>query len=268
MVLSIIDKGLWTKCPRCGHLHLAKELEKYLKVCPQCGYHFRLTAPERLQLILDGGSFREFDRHLTAESPFDASEYTEKLLAARQSTELTEAVITGEGTIMGHRAVVAALDIRFIMASMGSVVGEKIGRAIETACARRLPLVIFSASGGARMQEGVLSLLQMAKTSAALIAFSRAGFLYVSVLTDPTTGGVSASFAFLGDIILAEPGALIGFAGPRVIEQTIRQKLPEGFQRAEFLCRHGFIDQVVPRPRLKATLAQILALHTEEKGDG
>jgi len=262
-VLSILVKGLWTKCPRCGDLRLAKEMERSWKVCSKCGYHFRLTAPERLQYTLDEGSFREYDQGLTGEVSFAAPEYQEKLQAARQATALPEAVLTGEGTILGHRVVVAALDIRFIMASMGTVVGEKIVRAIENACAKRLPLVIFSASGGARMQEGVLSLLQMAKTSAALIAFHRAGLLYISVLTDPTTGGVSASFAFLGDIILAEPGALIGFAGPRVIEQTIRQKLPEGFQRAEFLCRHGFIDQVVPRPRLKSTLAQILALHRE-----
>lgn len=262
-MLSILAKGLWTKCPGCGDLRPAKELEKTWKVCPKCGYHFRLTAPERLRYILDEGSFQESDRGLTAQTPFAAPDYQEKLQAARQATALSEAALTGEGTIAGHRVAVAALDIRFIMASMGVAVGEKIVRTIENACAKRLPLVIFSASGGARMQEGVLSLLQMAKTSAALVAFHRAGLLYISVLTDPTTGGVSASFAFLGDLILAEPGALIGFAGPRVIEQTIRQKLPEGFQRAEFLCRHGFVDQVVPRSRLKSALAQILALHRE-----
>ncbi len=261
----IIPESLWTKCPQCNELQLARELKRCLKVCLKCGYHFRLTAPERIQLVLDAGTFQEYDRDLGCVSPFDTPEYKEKLLAARQATALNEAVITGEGAIMGRRVVIAALDIRFVMASMGMVVGEKIVRAIEAACVKRLPLVIFSASGGARMQEGVMSLLQMAKTSAALIALSRSGLLYVSVLTDPTTGGVSASFAFLGDIILAEPGALIGFAGPRVIEQTIRQKLPEGFQRAEFLCRHGFVDMVVPRPRLKATLGQILTLHQEEK---
>lgn len=232
-----------------------------MKVCPKCGYHFRLTAPERLGFILDAGSFTEYDRDLAGEPPFDASEYNEKLLAVRRSTGLKEAAVTGEGAVMGHRVVVAALDIRFIMATMGTAVGEKIVRAVESACAKRLPLVIFSASGGARMQEGIFSLLQMAKTTAALIAFHKAGLLYVSVLTDPTTGGVSASFAFLGDIIIAEPGALIGFAGPRVIEKTIRQKLPEGFQSSEFLCRHGFIDLVVPRQHLRPTLGQILSIH-------
>lgn len=259
--MLLISDGRLVKCPRCGEVIPGRELERLLKVCPKCGYHFRLTAPERLRQVLDEGTFLEYDRHLVSNPPFNASEYNEKLHAARRSTGLKEAVVTGEGMVMGHRVVVAVLDTRFIMATMGTAVGEKIVRAVEKACAKKLPLIIFSASGGARMQEGIFSLLQMAKTAAALISFQRAGLLYVSVLTDPTTGGVSASFAFLGDIIIAEPGALIGFAGPRVIEQTIRQKLPEGFQSSEFLSRHGFVDLVIPRPMLRPTLKRILSVH-------
>ncbi len=256
--------GLWVKCPRCNEIRFTGELGKQLKVCEKCGYHFRLSAPERIKITIDEGTFSEWDRDMMPVNPFGSSEYTDKLARACQNTGMNEAVVTGEGKLGGHRVVVAVMDTRFMMASMGTVVGEKITRAIEGARKKRLPLIIFAASGGARMQEGVLSLMQMAKTCAALSAFSEEGLLYISVLTDPTTGGVSASFAFLGDIILAEPGALIGFAGPRVIEQTIRQKLPEGFQRAEFLRQHGFIDAVVPRPRLKSTLAQILDLHRSE----
>jgi acetyl-CoA carboxylase carboxyl transferase subunit beta len=259
-----IPDGLWVKCPRCHEIRFTGELGKQLKVCARCGYHFRLTAGERIKITIDEGTFTEWDRDMMPVNPFGYTEYDEKLARARQETGLNEAVVTGEGKIGGHRVAVAVMDARFMMASMGTVVGEKITRAIEHAREKQLPLVIFAASGGARMQEGVLSLMQMAKTCAALSAFSEAGLLYISVLTDPTTGGVSASFAFLGDIILAEPGALIGFAGPRVIEQTIRQKLPEGFQRAEFLRQHGFLDAVVPRPQLKSTLAQILDLHRSE----
>ncbi|MBE3587685.1 MAG: acetyl-CoA carboxylase carboxyltransferase subunit beta [Thermoanaerobacteraceae bacterium] len=256
--------GLWVKCPRCAEILFGRELDKQLKVCNKCGYHFRLSAPERIKTIIDEGTFVEWDGDMTPVNPFGLPEYEKKLASACQNTGLREAVITGEGELAGHRVVLAVMDARFMMASMGTVVGEKITRAIEGAREKRLPLLIFAASGGARMQEGVLSLMQMAKTCAALARFAGEGLLYISILTDPTTGGVSASFAMLGDIILAEPGALIGFAGPRVIEQTIRQKLPEGFQRAEFLRQHGFVDRVVPRPHLKSTLAQILDLHRSE----
>lgn len=259
-----LEGGGWTKCPRCGEIRLDGELEKYLKVCPKCGYHHRLGAWERLQITLDEGSFCEWDADMEPVNPFGCPAYAEKMAQAQKESGLREAVITGEGKIGGHRTAVAVMDSRFIMGSMGMVVGEKITRALERAAEKGLPLVIFCASGGARIQEGVFSLMQMAKTCAAVNAFAREGLLYVSVLTDPTTGGVSASFAFLGDIILAEPGALIGFAGPRVIEQTIRQKLPEGFQRAEYLRQHGMIDEVVPRSQLRAVLANILDLHAGE----
>jgi len=260
-----IPEGLWIKCNVCGEILYTRELERNLKVCQKCGYHFRLSSGERLQLTLDPGSFVEYDNDLLSEDPLDFPQYSEKLEAAREATGLNEAVVTGEGSIGGHRVVIGVLDSRFIMGSMGVVVGEKVARAVEGALEKRLPLVIFSASGGARMQEGILSLMQMAKTAAVLARFDREGQLFVSVLTDPTMGGVSASFAFLGDIILAEPGAHIGFTGPRVIEQTIRQKLPEGFQRAEFLKEHGFIDAVVPRHQMRETLARILSLHRREE---
>lgn len=257
--------GLWIKCPRCSEIRFARELEKCLKVCPKCGHHFRLTAGERIQNTLDEGTFEAYDTDLGPVNPFHSPEYAEKLAAAQKASGLAEAVVSGEGAIDGRRAVVVIMDAQFMMASMGTVAGEKITRAVERAGDKELPLIIFTASGGARMQEGVLSLMQMTKTVAALSRHSRRGLLYITVLTDPTTGGVSASFAALGDIILAEPGALIGFAGPRVIEQTIRQKLPEGFQRAEFLRQHGFVDLVTPRPQLKAVLSQLLALHGREQ---
>lgn len=256
-----IPEGLWVKCPRCEEIVYNKDLLKNLKVCPKCGFHFRLTAAERLDFTLDEGSFVEYDADLVADNPLDFPGYPEKLAEARQVTGLAEAIITGEGTIAGHRTIIGVMDPRFIMASMGAAVGEKIVRAVERACERRLPLIIFVASGGARMQEGVVALLQMARTAAAIKRLDDAGLLYIPVLTDPTTGGVSASFGMLGDIILAEPGALIGFTGPRVIEQTIKQKLPEGFQRAEFLQEHGMIDLVVPRSKMRETLARILKLH-------
>ncbi|MGQ9512154.1 acetyl-CoA carboxylase, carboxyltransferase subunit beta [Thermodesulfitimonas sp.] len=256
-----IPEGLWVKCPRCEEIVYNKDLLKNLKVCPKCGFHFRLTAAERLSFTLDEGSFIEQDADLVADNPLNFPGYPEKLAEARQATGLAEAIITGEGTIAGHRTIIGVMDSRFIMASMGAAVGEKIVRAVERACERRLPLIIFVASGGARMQEGVVALMQMARTAAAIKRLDDAGLLYIPVLTDPTTGGVSASFGMLGDIILAEPGALIGFTGPRVIEQTIKQKLPEGFQRAEFLQEHGMIDLVVPRPRMRETLARILKLH-------
>ena len=235
-----------------------------LITCPKCGYHFPIGGYYRLSTILDPGSFRELHPRLSAGDPLHFPGYQEKLDAAQHKTGLTEAVVTATGTIGGSRCVVGVLDSRFLMGSMSAAVGEKITLAIEYATKNKLPLILFAASGGARMQEGILSLMQMAKTSAALARFSDKGLLYISVLTDPTTGGVTASFASLGDIILAEPGALIGFAGPRVIQQTIGETLPEGFQRAEYQEAHGFVDAVVPRVQLRDTLAQLLRLH--EKG--
>lgn len=256
-----IPEGVWVKCFNCNEILYNKELDKNFKVCQKCGFHFRLNSQERLKMTLDEGSFRELDNGVLPINPFDLPDYENKLAQARKNTGLNEAVVTGEGTIEGFPVMVAVMDARFMMASMGTVVGEKITRAIEAALAAKKPLIIFSASGGARMQEGILSLMQMAKTVAALTLLAEAGILYISILTDPTTGGVSASFAAVGDIIIAEPGALIGFAGPRVIEQTIRQKLPEGFQRAEFLKQHGFVDVIVPRSQMKPILARLLDLH-------
>lgn len=256
-----IPEGVWVKCANCNEILYNKELDKNFKVCQKCGFHFRLTARERLKMTLDEGSFREYDAGVLPVNPFGLAEYEHKLARARKVTGLNEAVVTGEGTVEGFSTVVAVMDARFMMASMGMVVGEKITRAVEAALAADKPLIIFSASGGARMQEGIISLMQMAKTVAALTRLAEAGILYLTVLTDPTTGGVSASFAAIGDIIIAEPGALVGFAGPRVIEQTIRQKLPDGFQRAEFLKQHGFVDVIVPRPQMKPTLARLLDLH-------
>ena len=254
-----MPSGIWAKCPRCSNLIYRKELERNLRVCPKCAYHHRLSAEERLALTLDEDGFTEFDAALTSADPLTFAGYGEKLGEARQRTGRPEAVIWGEGTIDRWRAVVAALDFYFMGGSMGSAVGEKVARAVEHAQATRLPLIIFSASGGARMQEGVLSLMQLAKTSAAVGRLHDSGVPYVSVMCDPTTGGVTASFAFLGDIILAEPGALIGFAGRRVIEQTIRRKLPDDFQTAEFCLQKGLIDMVIPRGEMRRTLAGLLA---------
>jgi len=261
-----IPEGLVSKCPNCGAIQVSKELEKNLKVCPNCGYHFKLNARERIQITLDHGRIEEFDADLASVDPLGFPGYPEKLKQQAEKSGLREAVITGEGAIGGHPVVIAVMSFDFFSGSMGSVVGEKITRAIERAREKRLPLVIFSTSGGARMQEGIFSLMQMAKTSAALARFHEEGGLYISVFTDPTLGGVSASFAMLGDIILAEPGAIVGFAGRIVIEQTIRQKLPDSFQTAEFNLRHGQIDKVVHRRDLKAVLAKILELHAERGG--
>ncbi len=251
-------------CPKCGQESLRKEVEQGLSVCPACGYHWPIGAYYRLSTILDPGSFRELNAKFPAGDPLSFPGYREKQRAAQRKTGLTEAAVTATGSIKGRKCVTGVLDSRFFMGSMSAAVGEKITLAIEYAMKNKLPLIIFSASGGARMQEGILSLMQMAKTSAALARFSGKGLLYISVLTDPTTGGVTASFASLGDIILAEPGALIGFAGPRVIQQTIGETLPEGFQRAEYQEEHGFVDAVVPRANMRETLAQLLRLH--EKG--
>ena len=251
-------------CPHCGQESERKAVAEGLSVCPKCGYHWPLGAYYRLSTILDPGSFRELHPRLSAGDPLSFPGYRVKLESAQRKTGLTEAAVTVTGIIGGRRCVVGVLDSRFLMGSMSAAVGEKITLAIEFAAKNKLPLILFAASGGARMQEGILALMQMAKTSAALARFSEKGLLYISVLTDPTTGGVTASFASLGDITLAEPGALIGFAGPRVIRQTIGQELPEGFQRAEFQMEHGFVDAVVPRAAMRDTLARLLRLH--EKG--
>ena len=252
----------FVECKQCGRRAARTLWTKSLFACPNCGYHMPIGGYYRLSLVLDHGSFRELDADLPPQDVLSFPDYSEKLAAAQNKTGLREAAVTATGRIGGVACVAAVLDSRFFMGSMSTAVGEKITRAVEYAAAKRLPLVIFSASGGARMQEGIFSLMQMAKTSAALERFNRSGGLYVSVLTHPTTGGVTASFASLGDITLAEPGALIGFAGPRVIEQTIGEKLPDGFQRSEFQLEHGFVDQVVPRTELKEVLTRILQLHT------
>jgi len=255
--------GLWMKCPRCASLVYRKELERNLRVCPRCGYHHRLSAVDRLALVLDRHSFEQTDQGLVPEDPLgfvDEKPYPERIAEAVRRTGQPEAILTGTGTVEGSRAVVGAMEFGFLGGSMGSVVGEKVARSAERAYERRWPLVLFAASGGARMQEGTLSLLQLAKTSVALGRLADAGVAFISVLCDPTTGGVAASFAFQGDAILAEPGALVGFAGRRVIEQTIRQKLPDGFQTAEFLLEHGLVDAIVPRGELRAALARLLRL--------
>ncbi len=251
-------------CPACGQASPADQWHKRGQVCPKCGYHAPIGAYYRLSFLLDPGSFQELDRDLLPADPLDFPGYPQKLSDLEQSTGMMEAAVSALGSIEGHRAVFAVLDSSFLMGSMGTAVGEKITRAAETAQRQRLPLIIFAASGGARMQEGILSLMQMAKTAAAIQRFQSARGLYISCLTHPTTGGVTASFASLGDVMLSEPGALIGFAGPRVIEQTIHEKLPAGFQRAEYLLEHGFLDQVVPREQWRSVLGQILSLH--EKG--
>lgn len=257
-----IPNGMWIKCDKCGETLYKKDLQTNGKVCNFCGYHFRLTAKERIETIVDSETFVEINKELQTVNPLDFEGYSEKIQGLKIKTGMNEAIVTGYGKIAGFSAVIAVMDSNFMMGSMGSVVGEKITRAIEKAMEMNCPLVIFTASGGARMQEGMFSLMQMAKTSAAIEKLNEKGILYVSVLTDPTTGGVTASFASLGDIILAEPGALIGFAGRRVIEQTIRQKLPDEFQRAEFLLEHGFVDKIVQRKELKKTLKDILLVHS------
>ncbi len=254
------------KCSKCGNIAFTMELEKNFKVCPSCGHHFRLSAWERIGMTLDDGRLHEFDANLESVDPLGFPDYKNKLVKQKEKSGLTEAVVTGEGTIGGIPVIVAVMSFDFFTGSMGSVVGEKITRAIEQADKKKLPLIIFSTSGGARMQESILSLMQMAKTSAALAKFQGNGGLFISVFTDPTTGGVSASFASLGDINLAEPGALIGFAGRIVIEQTIRQKLPDNFQTAEFNLQHGQLDKVVHRKDMRSTLTKLLELHTV-KGD-
>lgn len=256
-----VPEGLLCKCNKCGGAIIAEDVIKNYYICPKCKEYFRVEAYDRVSRVADEDTFKEWDAELTGSNPLEYKGYVEKLAALQLKTGLREAVVTGECKIGGNKAVLCVMDGRFMMASMGEAVGEKITRAVEGATEKKLPVIIFTCSGGARMQEGITSLMQMAKTSAALKRHSDAGLLYISVLTDPTTGGVTASFAMEGDIILAEPGALIGFAGPRVIEQTIGQKLPKGFQRSEFLLEHGFVDMIVERSRLKDTLADLLSIH-------
>ncbi len=258
-----VPKGLWIKCETCGQPLYRNDWIENRKVCPKCGRHGRMTARERIALLEDESSFREWEKELEGDNPLQFPAYSEKLAKAKEITGLAEAVVTGEITIYGQRAAIAVCDAGFLMASMGKAVGEKITRTVEKATAANLPVILYTASGGARMQEGIFSLMQMAKTAAALKRHSEAGLFTLVVLTDPTTGGVTASFAMLGDIILAEPGALIGFAGPRVIEQTIGQKLPEGFQRAEFLLEHGFVDAIIERKNQKEVLGRILRYHVK-----
>jgi acetyl-CoA carboxylase carboxyl transferase beta subunit len=253
--------NLFIKCPNCGTTHFENILVKSFYVCPECNFHHKLDSNTRIKYTVDKGTFKEFDKEMKSADPLSFPEYDEKLKKAIKETGLNESVRCGTAEIDGIPVTLVVMDTRFIMASMGSVVGEKITRAFEHAIKNDLPIIIFCASGGARMQEGILSLMQMAKTSAAAKRHSNIGQLFISVLTHPTTGGVTASFAYLGDIIIAEPQALIGFAGPRVIEQNINQKLPEGFQRAEFLLEHGFLDKIIPRTMMKETLANILRIH-------
>ena len=258
-----VPEGLWIKCPKCGETIYKDDVVGNHYVCYRCGGYFRVRARNRIRMVADPKSFEEWDRGLETPNPLHYEGYQEKIAGLKEKTKLDEAVVTGKIRINGEEAVIGICDVRFLMGSMGYVVGEKLTRAIEKATELRLPLILFTASGGARMQEGIVSLMQMAKTSAALRRHSDAGLLYITILTDPTTGGVTASFAMLGDIILAEPGALVGFAGPRVIEQTIGQKLPKGFQSSEFLLEHGIIDGIVERMELKDTLYHLICLHKE-----
>lgn len=258
-----VPEGLWTKCHNCGEIIYSKEVEKNLHICPKCNYHFRISARRRLELVFDEGSFVEYDANIKSVDFLDFKDtksYKDRIKAALAKGEAKDAVICGECTLEGMPLQVSVFDFSYMGGSMGSVVGEKITRSIERAVEKRQPAIIFSSSGGARMQESILSLMQMAKTSAALSRLREQGLPYISVLTDPTTGGVTASFAMLGDINMAEPKALIGFAGPRVIEQTIRQKLPEGFQRSEYLLDHGMIDVIVDRREMRQRLSQILKM--------
>lgn len=253
--------GKWVKCNNCKEIIYKEEVKENYSICPNCGKYFRLSARRRIKQIIDEGTYIELDENMKTSNLIEFEGYEEKIKALQDKTNIQEAIKTGIGEIYGEKVAIGVMDSNFFMGSMGSVVGEKIARLVDIAIEERLPLILFCVSGGARMQEGMISLMQMAKTSAAISKLNEEGLLYISVLTDPTTGGVTASFASLGDIILAEPGALIGFAGPRVIEQTIKQKLPEGFQSSEFLLEHGFIDKIVERKDMKDVLSKILKLH-------
>lgn len=256
-----IPVGKWAKCEKCKEIIYKETLRENLSVCPNCGHYFRMHINKRLESIIDKDTYKKFDINIETNNPLGLEDYPKKLKTLREKTGIEEAVATGTGKINGEEVVICIMDSGFLMGSMGIVVGEKITNAVEEAIKRKLPLIIFAASGGARMQEGIISLMQMAKTTSALTKLDKAGLLYISVLTDPTYGGVTASFASLGDIVLAEPGAMIGFAGQRVIEQTIGASLPEGFQTAEFLLEHGFIDKIVERKDLKNTLSTLISFH-------
>ncbi len=260
---SKVPEGLWVKCDHCRQILYNKELARNFKICPKCNFHFRLSAPERLRMLFDDGEWVELDANLRSSDPLkfrDSKKYRDRLRDAEENVGTSDAIVVGSGTLEGIPVLIGAMEFFFMAGSMGSVVGEKVTRAAERALDERRPLLLVSTSGGARMQEGILSLMQMGKISAALARLSEARIPYVSIMTDPTTGGVTASYAMLGDLNIAEPNALIGFAGPRVIEQTIRQTLPEGFQRSEFLLEHGMLDLIVDRSEMKATLARCLAL--------
>ena len=267
---NVRTEGLWSKCEGCRQIVWKKDLEEGGNVCPKCGHHYRIDARTRLHLLFDD-EWAEFDKNLGSNDPLhfvDLKPYPQKLTAARKATGLKDALISAEGTLDGRKVAICSMEIAFIGGSMGAVVGEMIARAIDRCCESRTPLIIVSASGGARMQEGAISLMQLAKISTGLARLHERGIPYISVLTDPTTGGVTASFAMLGDLNIAEPGALIGFAGPRVIQQTIRQKLPEGFQRSEFLLKKGMLDAIVPRKELKAYIARALHFCCAERACG
>lgn len=253
-----LTEGLFQKCEKCNRIVYTEDVIENQHICPSCGHYFRVTPAERLGMVLDKGSFQEWDQDLEVNNPLAFPDYEKKIKKMQENTGLSEAVITGKGSIGGIETAIGVMSANFMMGSMGTIVGEKITRMIERATEEKLPVILFCCSGGARMQEGMFSLMQMAKTSQALKKHDQAGLLYISVLTDPTTGGVTASFAMLGDVILAEPKALIGFAGPRVIEQTIHQKLPEGFQSAEFLLEHGMIDKIVSRKKMRKVLHYLL----------
>jgi acetyl-CoA carboxylase carboxyl transferase subunit beta len=262
-----MPEGLWTKCKNCEEIIYSKEIERNLNVCPKCDYHFRISARERISLVIDEGTFVETDPNMTSVDFLkfkDSKKYSDRIKAALKKSGGGDAVVTGFGLMNGQEVIVAVFDFGFLGGSMGSVVGEKITRAIELGLEKKAPVMVFSSSGGARMQESIMSLMQMAKSSAALAKLKKVGIPFISVLTDPTTGGVTASFAMLGDLNIAEPKALIGFAGPRVIEQTIRQKLPEGFQRSEYLLEHGMVDMIVSRKEMKVKLSQALRIFTKQ----
>lgn len=263
-----IPIGKWIKCDSCKEIIYKETVKDNLSICPNCGHYFRMHIGKRLELIIDDGTYKRFDINIDTTNPLELEDYPKKLKSLREKTGLEEAVSCGTGNINGEKVVICIMDSGFLMGSMGIVVGEKITYSIEQAIKQKLPLIIFSVSGGARMQEGIISLMQMAKTTSALTKLDEAGLLYISVLTDPTYGGVTASFASLGDIILAEPKAMIGFAGQRVIEQTIGEALPEGFQTSEFLLEHGFIDKIVERKDLKDTLYKLIQFHKGGESNG
>ena len=265
---SKVPDGIWVKCTKCGEILQTKNLKDNLQVCTECGFHFRMSAWERIESLVVPNTFKEIDHDLRSKDPLkfnDTKPYKDRLVSAQKNTELKDALVIGRAMVEDVEAVIAAFEFKFMGGSMGTVVGEKLARAYEVAIENSLPVIVISSSGGARMQEGILSLMQMAKTSSLVGVLKEKGIPYISVLSDPTTGGVAASFAMLGDVIIAEPGALIGFAGPRVIQQTIRQELPEGFQRAEYLLKHGFVDMIVHRKELSTTLARLMRMFTKKK---